>query len=308
VRLTAGVVAAIVSLAPPETAAAQATTPLPASEQPLRGALSLAPGATCLDPGRVEAQVEAWLGRDRIPADVRVDVHGSDRDPRAVEFRIWRGGKPHDRRFDRLPESCDDATAVLGLAIALAIDASVLAGAFAPPPVVAPPKRLVSIEVGTGIEVVPGTSVGASVGVEYGVTEWLSGRVEVGTQFSLDNPIQGTSGVFDAALVDGAPQICAGGEVTPSVRLELCSGAGFGVLHAQGHGFEPSRSATGFWMVAQGGLRLVATAGISWVLDVEGVFPLYVPAFRAENAQGVPLYRDLNPPGALLSAGPVFFF
>ena len=96
--------------------------------------------------------------------------------------------------------------------------------------------------------------------------------------------------------------------MTDQVRLELCSGAAFGVVHAQGHGYAVSRSGTGPWIVAAGGLRLVATTGISWVLDVQGLFPVHVPEFRAENAQGGAELRPLSPAGALLSVGPVFFF
>lgn len=280
----------------------------PAAERPVRGAVTFAAGATCLEQSRLEAQVQTWLGRDRIRADIRLDVRGDERDPRAVLFRISRAGKTHERRFDRLPESCDDATAVLALAIALAIDASVLAGVFAPPPRVEPPKRLVAIEAAVGDEVLPGVSVGATVGLEYGLLDWLSGRLDIGTQFSWGNSIDGTSGVFDAALGVVTPQLCAGGPVTERVRVELCSGAQLGIVHAQGHGFATSRSATGGWVMAQGGLRLLWTAGVSWVLDVDGVFPIHVPEFQAESVQGSPLERPLNPPGALVSAGPVFFF
>jgi hypothetical protein len=92
------------------------------------------------------------------------------------------------------------------------------------------------------------------------------------------------------------------------VRIELCSGAAVGGIHAQGHGFATSRSATGPWIVGQAGLRLIVTAGVSWVLDVGAVFPLHVPEFRGENGQGQSEYRPVYPPGALLGVGPVFFF
>ena len=308
-RPAAAVLVASLSLASTARAQVAATRPLePLPDKPLSGAITFAAGATCLEESRVEAQVQAWLGRDRIAADVRVDVRGSDHDPRAVSFRITHGGKSHDRRFDHLPEECDDATAVLGLAVALAIDASVLAGVFAPPPPAPPPRRLVSVELGVGMEVVPGTSAGAEVGLEYGLADWLSGRLDVGSQFSSGNAIQDTSGTFDAALGYASPQVCAGGAVAEGVRLELCSGAAVGLVHAQGHGYAQSRSATGPWLVAQGGVRLVATTGFSWVLDAEGVFPLHVPEFRAESAQGQAELRQVNPAGALLSIGPVFFF
>jgi len=299
-------VAAILSLtSPSQTAWAQAP---PIDERPLSGAIAFTAGATCLEQSRLEAQVQTWLGRDRIPSDVRVDVRGDDRDPRAVGFRISRSGKTHERRFEQLPERCNDATAILGLAIALAIDAGLLAGVFAPPSSKEEPKRLVTIEIGAGFDVVPGPSVGAAAGMEYGLLDWLSGRLDVGSQFSWGNSINGTAGVFDASLVAIVPQVCTGGAVMNRLRVELCSGAAFGVLHAQGRGFATPRSATGLWVGAQGGLRLVLAAGVSWVLDVEGVFPVHVPEFRAESGAGVALYRQIDPTGALLSAGPVFFF
>jgi hypothetical protein len=166
----------------------------------------------------------------------------------------------------------------------------------------------VAIEVGAGFDVVPGASVGAAVGMEYGLLDWLSGRLDVGSQFSWGNSINGTAGVFDAELVAIAPQVCTGGAVVTRLRVELCSGAAVGVLGAQGHGFATPRSATGLWVAAQGGLRLVLAAGVSWVLDVEGVFPVHVPEFRAESGTGRPLIRPIDPTGAWLSAGPVFFF
>jgi hypothetical protein len=289
----------------PRAARAETTPP---AERPLVGSMAFTAGATCLEQGRLEAQVQTWLGRDRIRADVHLDVRGDERDPRAVRFRISRAGKSHERTFTRLPDSCDDATAVLGLAVALAIDANALAGVFAPAPQPEPPRRMVALEAAAGVEVLVGPSVGAAVGLEYGLLDWLSARLDVGTQFSWNGTVPGTAGVFDAALAATAPQVCTGGDVTDRVRIELCSGAGFGVVHAQGRGYATSRSATGPWIVAQGGLRLVVKADLSWVLDVDGVFPLHVPEFRAESGQGDPQYRPVSPAGAWLGVGPVFFF
>lgn len=91
------------------------------------------------------------------------------------------------------------------------------------------------------------------------------------------------------------------------VRVELCSGAGFGVLHAQGRGYAVSRSATGPWIVAEGGVRLAAKLGIPWVIDVGAALPLRVPAFRADTALGAS-YLELSPAGTLLMVGPAFLF
>jgi len=150
--------------------------------------------------------------------------------------------------------------------------------------------------------------VGGAVGVEYRALDWLSVRLELLTQFSWGNTIDAVAGQFDAVLGAAAPQLCAGGSVAPGARFELCGGPALGLVHAVGHGYTVSKSSTGTWVVASGGLRLRFVAGIAWVLDVDGVFPIHVPAFRAETTAGTPAYRDPNPAGALLSLGPAFTF
>jgi hypothetical protein len=277
-------------------------------DRPLGGVIAFDAGATCLEQSRLESQVTTWLGRDHVRSDIHLDVRGDQRDPRALTFSISHSGRTHERKFDLLPENCDDATAVVALAVALAIDASFFTGVFAPllrPP---PPERLVAIELEVGGEVLPGASFGMAVGIEYGLFDWLAARVDAGARFSWGNDIDGTSGVFDTALAVVTPQLCAGGAVSGSVRLEVCSGAGLGVLRAQGRRFAIAYAPAGPWVAAQGGLRLRFKAGLSWVLDVQGVFPVHVPLFSAQNGAGTTQYRLSSPTGALVSAGPAFVF
>ncbi len=313
-RLRAGVLAASIVcavLGVPGAGRAQ-TSGVP--DQSVADALDLSPGATCLEATRLEAEVRTWLGRDRLQSDVHVHVQGDAEDPRAVEFRIVREGKARERRFDGLPAGCEDATAVVGLAIALAIDASVVTNLVAPAPPLAstpgPPakaRRAFAVQLGAGFEVVPGASLGAGLGFEYGLADWLSARVDWMTQFSWNNSIAGASGVFDAVAAAAWPQICTGGNVTDRFRLELCSGAALGLIHVQGRDYTVSRSGTGAWIVASGGIRLLFVAGIPWAVDVDGVFPLHAPAFRAEIGTS-DVYRDPSSAGALLSVGPAFTF
>jgi hypothetical protein len=278
-------------------------------ESPLEEIIDLAAGATCLDEHRLASQVAGWLARDRVRSDIHVHVSGDERDPHAADFRISHRGTSHVRHFDHLPDVCDDATAVVGLAIALAIDANALSDLIAPPPEAARTQRWVSVEGAVGLQVLPGGSVGGAVGFEYGVLDWLSARTDVLAQFSWANAIVGTSGVFDASVGAVFPQICAGGGVATKFRIELCSGAAIGALHAQGHRYAvESTSGTGPWIVASAGLRLLFEAGIPWVLDVNGVFSLYEPTFRAGSGSGAEVLRPPNPAGAMLSAGPVFSF
>jgi hypothetical protein len=252
--------------------------------------------------------MQAWLARDHIASGIQIQVTGDAQDARVATFRIIRAGSAHERRFDRLPEACGDATAVVGLGIALAIDATVLQGVFAPPAAHEPRRSLAVVEATGGIEVLPGASLGVTGGVELGVFDWLGARLELGTQVSWNDSIEGTPGVFDAELGAAAAGLCAGGPVTDRVHLELCSEAAFGVLHAQGRGFATSRAATGAWITAQGGVRLIFAAGLSWVLDLNWVFPIHVPQIRAEASDGTALYRQPASAGASVAVGPVFFF
>jgi hypothetical protein len=303
----AGILAALgVAMARAGTVLAQPAAG--AADRPLEAAIDVSPGATCLDAAHLEAQVETWLGRPRVPADVRVHVRGDDHDARAVVFAIERHGKVYERRFALLPDDCAEATAVVGLGVAPAVDANALRSILPPPEEATAPRRvLLALEVAGAFQVMPSGSMGPVAGLEVGLLDWLNVRVDAFTQFSWSNTIAGTTGVFDTALAAGVPQLCAGGATNDRVRLELCSGAGFGVLHAQGHGYAVSRSATGSWIAAVGGMRLVARIGIAWVFDVGAVLPLHVPAFRADTALG-PSYLQPSPAGTLLMVGPAFVF
>jgi hypothetical protein len=314
--LAASAIAFLVPLA--RETCAQAAEAQPAIEIPVAEAIDVDAGATCFDAERLAGEVRMWLGRERLASDVHVHVQGDGRDPRAVAFRIVRAGKSRDRRFAGLPAECEDATAVVGLAIALAIDAAAandLVGA-ATSPERGKPRRAVTLQMGLGLEVIPGISLGGAIGMEYGLAEWLSARVDVLGQYSWGNSITGASGVFDVTLGAAAPQLCSGGSVDEHLRIELCSGIAGGIVHAQGRNYAVSRSSSGPWLVATGGLRLHFVAGIPWVLDVGGVFPLRVPSFRAEvsmptgNMQSAvtPVYRDPSAAGALISVGPAFTF
>jgi len=304
-----GLAACLACSLPCRPGVASAQTPV-AAEQPLAEALDLDPGATCLEENRLDAEVQTWLGRDRLRSDIHVHIQGDEHNPRAVQFRIVRDGKARDRRFDGLPAGCEDATAVVGLAIALAIDANAMASVIAPAALVEPaePRGLFAAQVVLGFDVLSGGSLGLTAGVEYRGVDWLSVRLDLLTQFSWGNTIADVPGQFDVVLGAAAPQLCAGGTIAAGARFELCSGPAAGLVHAAGHGYAVSRSSTGPWVVAAGGVRLRFVAGIPWALDLDGVFPIHVPAFRAEDAAGNPAYREPNPTGALLSVGPAFTF
>jgi hypothetical protein len=280
-------------------------------DKPLSAVLEVEPGATCLTEPSLESEVQAWLHRDRLGPELRVRVVGDAHDPRSVFFRIEHGKVARERRFANLPSGCEDATAVVSLAIALAIDADAVPGLVVPrddDDGGARPLRLAALEFAAGYQVLSAGSLGLALGAEVGLTGWLSLRGDLLTQGAWSNSVEGVSGVFDTIVGAAVPQVCAGGAVAPQLRLDLCSGAGFGIIHVQGRGYAVSRASTGSWIVATGGIRLLFDAGIPWALDVDGVFPLHTPAILADDAKGGGQVRQPNAAGALLSFGPAFTF
>jgi hypothetical protein len=277
-------------------------------DRPVAEALDVDAGATCFEQARVAASVQAWLQRDQVAGDVEVHLVGDGNDPTVAVFRIVRSGATRERRFASLPLGCEDATAVVGLAIALAIDAEVLKTVVAPEEPSPPPRRALAVQVAGGYEVVPGGSIGGSVGMELGVASWLSVRLDFLGLYSWGNAIDGVAGVFDVVAGAAVPQLCAGGDLTDRVRFEMCSGVPVGVLHAQGRDYAVSHGASGVWVEASAGVRLLFQAGIPWAIDLGGLFPVRSPSFRAENATGAAQFRAPNPAGVLLAVGPAFKF
>src|SRR6185295_1861150 len=108
----------------------------PAGPNTVERAVEVDPGRTCLDEERLEGHVRAWLGSSRVDSGVHVVVQG-DRDRENVaEFKVVHDGKARVRRFDPMPAGCEETHAAVALAIALAIDTSLLRriSVLAPPP------------------------------------------------------------------------------------------------------------------------------------------------------------------------------
>jgi hypothetical protein len=105
------------------TALFVALSPMAVSAQEVEP-LSVSPReAACPSRDAIHARLTTLLG-GAIPADVRVVLR---LDATPVVFELSRDGEePAERSFDVLPASCDARADALALAIAVAIDASVL--------------------------------------------------------------------------------------------------------------------------------------------------------------------------------------
>jgi hypothetical protein len=279
-----------------------------AAPDPLSESIGLERGATCLEEARLEAQVRAFMGRDPFPRGVRIFVRGDATNPRAVAFKFVREGRIRERRFDPTPAPCEEAHAVVALAIALAVDADLLKRVVdlaAPEP---PPPNQLTLQGAAGYQVVPGVSLGGSLGVDHRWLEWLHGRTGVFAQHSFANHVEGSRGTFDATLVAADLGACTGGDALGGFRLSLCVGVAGGALNVRGSGFTVSRSATGLWVAAESGLRMAFGRTVPWILDVMLTSPLSVPAVRVEEAGAPDRYRAPDAIGLLVSLGPGLSF
>lgn len=273
---------------------------------PLERTIQVTPGRTCLDEERLEGHVRAWLHATEVDAGVRVLVRGDAERPDAAEFRIVRSGVARVRRFDALPSGCEETHAAMGLAIALALDATLLQriATLAPP---APRTTLLVAQVGVGYEVLPSFSFGGRFGAEHALLDWLGLGAELGAQYSPHDTIGGTPGTFDALLVSLSVRACMGHPLASGLRLALCAGASGGLVRASGSRYTLSESSNGAWGGPLMGLRLDAVAAIHWLLDAELAVPLWSPSYRVARTEGDAV-REAKVAGLQIFLGPAIAF
>jgi hypothetical protein len=297
------------STAPPSTSAPPPSAP---RTRPLADALRVQPGATCIDPKRLADQVAAWLGDDEVDVRIEVDVRGDDEHTLALSFTLRRDGEViAERRFDPAPERCNDLHAVVGLAIALAIDATLLESVGKPPPPVAdepatdtekplappplrsaaPPRKRprpwrlhLDASARVAIGAPPGVSGGGELGLEATWRELLDLRVAaLGLTAGRQQLGDGSARLSAvAARLDG----CAGprlGRVRPRGCLGALAGPAFGV----GQGFESDSSAVVAWAAATFGadLRVFLSPRVALSFEADGILTIVRPTFEAVGAE-----------------------
>ncbi|MBC8073377.1 MAG: hypothetical protein IAG13_33970 [Deltaproteobacteria bacterium] len=305
--------------------------PVPAIDEPtvpLVDALVVHPGATCLERDRLVSQIRTWFDRDRIDARLVVEVVGDEHDPLKLAFSIRRGEQVIAvRRFEPAPDRCADLHAVVGLAIALAIDATLLesvAGNPRRPP--DPPPRPPDPPLGPEVprrpaatkprpwrlsgEVAAQLSIGAPLDVGGGArlglrTSWrriLDLSVGALVLSSGREAIGDGSAVFSA--VAGRFDVCAG-PPWPRLRPRGCVGVIAGAALAAGQGFETDRTARLPWVAIPFGVDLEINLAprIDLVIGIEGVPAVVRPTFEVGADMGRIYVRRFSRFGGLVEAG-----
>ena len=308
------------------------------AKQPVTAALSLAAGATCLSADTLAEHVTTWLGRDEIEFGVTIEVRGDAFARNAAVIVVRTPAGLVERPFDEGPSGCSDFHAVLGLAIAMAIDSSVLVGLgyevidTAPPPMTAPavdnerppllarrsasapaPRRarlraLAAARGGLWVGMVPGVAGGGQLQLELGWRPWFELRLGVlgghGGRRSLG------TGTVDFGLVAGRVDACFGVQ-RRRLRPRLCIGPAAGVLQAMARGYESATDVVSPWVSAAAALelRVVTTRVFAVDIVVDGVVPFIKPLVAVRDPDKPGMIGDavsFAPVGLVIGVGGAF--
>lgn len=308
--------------------------------RPIAAALRVIPGATCLSAETLAEHVPVWLGRDQVEAGVSIEVRGDPFVANAAAITVLTPAGFIERAFDDGPPGCSDLHAVLGLAIAMAIDASVL-GTLGyevvdppptPPPTPTPavdserpplqarrkqpepPTRLVRLRAaiavrgGPWIGIVPGLAGGGQLHAELGWRPWFELRLGILGGYGQRRPL-GT-GTVEFGLGAARLDVCFGVQ-RRRLRPRLCIGGAAGASQGLTRGLEPGQALVSPWVSAAAALelRIVTTRVFAVEVSLDGVVPFFKPSIAVRDPIDASMIVDsVNsaPVGAVLAIGGAF--
>jgi hypothetical protein len=301
----------------------------PLSLQALFDAISVDPGASCLDRAKLVKRVARWLQRDLIDARIRVEVRGDPVRKNYVAFSIDRGGGDRsERTIPDAPEDCDQLHSALALSIALAIDADSANARAAelgsgelpsdevllskPEPSEPPYFRFAVGAFGHATAgVLTDTSAAGSARFELGFVRFLDFRLGALTTQRDGQTLRPAEvdGTFYVNLTLARLDTCAAQVVGESVRMLACVGAIAGALRTRGERFYPVQTQTRLWSGAVTGIEAQASL-LTWLAlaaSVDLTVPFAKHRIQALDIHGqVAAERQLTSVGVLVGAGLVF--
>ncbi len=270
-------------------------------------------GDTCVTAEAIVTRVAHWLGRDAIEGgiDVRVLL---DETSRQFSFVLQRGDEPVAQRvFDVLPSVCGARIEALSLAIAIAIDPSVMdslgepaeelvestdeaqaqAQEEAEPLPLAEPPSAASGEVRFGLAAGVAAQAGFLPELSFGGS--VSGELLLGPTWQLRLSGWATSNIRTALgrgegsmrLVGGRFDVCFGSATNP-LQFGGCVGAAAGALLAEGLGFETDLDASSPWVAAIARVFVLFPAHSLFAgrLAVDALLPLLRPGVHIMDTSG----------------------
>lgn len=328
----------------PSVAYAVPGTPAPAvpPPQPLSKTLRVVPGATCLQPDQLILQIKSWLDFEELDPRIAVEVQGDPVKPNVVVFSVRVDGSPSSTRtFDPAPSACLDLHAVVGLAVAMAIEVAVVESrkldplenmhtqpetsapvpassgerlknprvdpATAPPStVVAPPPPQTSVRAtahGLVLIGLPTVAGGAQLGVDFQWPHPYSLRLQ-----GLGGYRQGLTlgaGQLDVGIVAGRLDNCFGRAKAPQqVRTRVCLGLGGGGMVGRGRGFAGQNYQ--IWRPWLAGFVSLTTSipltkRFALELGVDALISIVRPEFLAVDPEGETAFSRSTTPFGVLA-------
>jgi hypothetical protein len=283
--------------------------------QALAAAMTIDPGVTCLDSEALVEHVSSWLGTDRVSAPLAIEVHGSPYFARTVWFRIRRGNETlAERRFEPAPARCDALHAAVGLAIALALKASLLdslIGARTSGDAHASRPYRIGAQALGGVAVAPGTDLGIGLGLQRSVAERFAARFLVLALLGPYGDFQQDRGRFKTWLTIGRLDVCTRFLELHSLDISACVGIAAGALAATGEAFPMSRHALIAYVAVANALEFDLELSARWSLTIaiDVLVPLRRTSFVVRDQAGtITASHDLAGAGALLAVGPAYRF
>lgn len=288
--------------------------------RPIVQAVAASPDA-CLDGPSVAASIATWLNKQEIDARISIMVRRPSES--LVRFTVEKGEKlvgERDLPVGTLP--CADLRAALTLAIAIAIDSTLLESLGIEPPVTEPTPRDPDVRVtpppwppepepvralppakrapplegaphglGLALEaialfgVLPGAALGAVPRLGFSPSESFEVRASaLGTTRAQAAIGAGTA---SAAILAGQLEACLMGPAD-EVRGALCAGGAYGSFNAEASGLEPSYSPGLPWaaVTARVEARYPAKTKLAAVAAVSAYLPVLRPELEVIDREG----------------------
>jgi hypothetical protein len=282
-----------------------------ARTRPLTEAVTVEGASRCLEAASLGALVARWLRSDAIDARVSIVVFAGDEPSPALSFEVRRDGEVIAvRRFDPPPATCDDIRRVVAIAIALAIESTVLAAPSTEPPATpAPPdspRHFVprpswGVDVAVLAGVLPELAFGLQSHVDVDLSERFALAVGTLTTFPSDTPVG--SGRADLRLVAAEAAGCWIALPGP-VELRACGGVAAGGVRVEGEAFAPSLSPLLPWVSVMGhaGIRLAVLKWLAIEGGLDGFLPILRPNLEVASPNGAIVFSRSFPVGGGVGA------
>lgn len=304
----------------------------PPGEAPVEDALLIDPGPHgCLEASGVRDQIVVWIERETISDRLEIEVRADPDDRNIVHLAIRGDGETLvDRPFEPVPDDCDATHAAVGLAVAIALDSTVLASFLALTPTPNPqpdsqpqpdpqpqpqpnpepqprpkPKPKLSLRaqavLAGGLH--PFFGAGGRVTFTGDPAPWLSLRGSAEVTQGLAAPL--ADDAVAVTIIDGRFDICAG-RVGDKVRNHGCLGVAAGPAVSRGLSFPGATRAVSPWVAAIAGwsFGVPLTPSLSLALDLELLVPVSKPRPVITDVEGdVTEALDLPPVGGAFAIG-----